>query len=98
MKLVNTSGPRPLHPLLPPSGLGGASADHPGDHRRVAEDAGPVAVPGAHLLLGGHHAADARGGAALPDRGQDVEGGHEALRQGPQGDRSDVQGCSQPLF
>ena len=45
--------------LLAVSGMGREAYPYPRDHRRVAEGAGPVAVPGAHLLLGGHHAADA---------------------------------------
>lgn len=44
----------------------------------MAEGAGAVAVSGAHLLLRGHHAADARGGAAVPDGGPQLEGRDEA--------------------
>ena len=52
----------------------------------MAEGAGPVAVPGAHLQLGGHHATDAGGGTPLPDGGPQLEGRHEAHCPGPQGE------------
>lgn len=66
-------------------GLGGAVAEDPGHHWWVAEGAVPVAVSGAHLLLRGHHATDAGGGQAVPDRGQELEGCYEAHHQGTQG-------------
>ena len=57
--------------------MGGEADAHPGGDRRVAQGPGPVALPGAHLLLRGHHAADAGGGQALPDGGPELEGYHE---------------------
>lgn len=58
--------------LLCPPGMGGVSAPYPGDHRRVAEGAGAVALPGARLLLPGHHAPDPRRRPTLPDRRQEL--------------------------
>lgn len=49
----------------------------------MAEGPGSVAVPGANLLLGGYHAADARGRAAVSDSGQELERHHETHRAGP---------------
>lgn len=40
---------------------------HTGYHGQLAEDAGDMAVPGAHLLFGRHNASDARGGKVLVD-------------------------------
>ena len=62
--------------------MGGAASEDAGDHRRVVEGAGPVAVLGAHLQLRGHHAADARGGTQVQNRGQELEGHHELRHQG----------------
>ena len=39
----------------------------------------------AHLLLGGHHGPDARGGEALSAGGQELEGRDEEHYQEPQG-------------
>ena len=63
--------------------MGGATVDAAGDYGRVAEGAGPVAVPGAHLLFSGHNAANSRGGTTLPNRRQKLESCDEALRQEP---------------
>lgn len=63
--------------------VGGASASYPGNHRRVAEGAGSVALPGAHLLISGHHATDSRRGTTFPNCRQKLERSHETLRQGP---------------
>ena len=65
--------------------VGGEADPHPGHDRRVAQGAGAVAVPGADLLVGGHHAADARGRAALSDGRPQLEGCHAAHGQGPKG-------------
>lgn len=43
-----------------------------GHHGQLAEDAGDVAVPGAHLLLGRHHEADARRGNLTPVKKYDA--------------------------
>lgn len=66
-------------------GMGGAVTENPGHHWWVAKGAVPVAVSGAYLLLRGHHAADAGGGQAVPDRGQELEGCDETHHQGTQG-------------
>lgn len=66
-------------------GMGGAVTENPGHNWWVAEGAVPVAVSGAYLLLRGHHAADAGGGQAVPDRGQELEGCDETHHQGTQG-------------
>lgn len=44
-----------------------------GDPGRVAESAGHLAVPGAHLQLSRHHVTDAGGRPALYRGGQDLE-------------------------
>ena len=49
----------------------------------VAQDAERVAVPGAHLRVGRHHAADARRGAQVQDRGHDVAQDHAEARSSP---------------
>ena len=62
--------------------MGGTSDAHPGDDRRVAQGAVPVALPGAHLQFGGHHAADAGGRPSLPHRRPQLEGHHAEHAQG----------------
>jgi len=51
-----------------------------GDDRRVAEGAGAVALPRSDFLVGGHHAADARGGSDVRRGRQQLETDHEKHR------------------
>ena len=55
-----------------------------GDHRRVAQVPVGVALPGADLLVRGHHAADAAGGEAL-------HAGRPPLAQGDGADRAEAE-------
>lgn len=59
--------------MLVPQRVGGQAPAASGDPGRVAEGAGHLAVPGAHLQLSRHHVADAGGKPALHRRGQDLE-------------------------
>lgn len=60
--------------------MGGQATAGSGDHRRVAEGAGDVAVLGAYLLLPRHHGTDARGRQEVHPGGQELEGHHEGSR------------------
>ena len=61
------------------AGVGGDSAAHAGRPGRVAQDASQLDVPGAHLLIGGHQSADARGRQTLPVGGQKLQRYHEEM-------------------
>ena len=58
-------------------------SEHPAGHAgQLAEVPADVAVPGAHLLVGGHREADARGGREVPPGGQRVARHHERHQGG----------------
>lgn len=67
-------------------GLGGPADESSGHGGRVGEGAGPVVVPGTHILLRRHHAADAGGGSPLQDRRQQLQRSHAADSQTPWGE------------
>lgn len=54
----------------------------------MAEGTGPVALLGTYLQLTGHHAANARRGASIPNSGQTLEGRYETLCERLQGNDS----------
>ena len=58
--------------------VGGEPGVAPRHPRRVAEGAGDLALPGAHLQLSGHHGSDAGGGTSLRHRRQELARDHEA--------------------